>query len=118
MRLILALFVMAFASPLLAQDIVHEVSRLEWDQDDASIVEEWRMYCENTPGVVPDMAGGSNRVGAIPQAAGQEWQIVLPIGDWYCVVTAAIPSVSLESAPSNEWFGRVVRLQPQNLRKK
>lgn len=100
--------------------VVFEVSRLLWDHDDCqdgpppscNILEEFRVYCNDISGVLPSP---DNLVGTIITPE-REWLITLSPGHNYCMVTAAIPSQTLESGPSNELEFTVERFVPQNLR--
>jgi hypothetical protein len=88
-----------FVSSLVAQlPVVIGVRYLEWDYYDTDLVEEFKMYCQSTPGVII----GTPTLKASIASPTLEWAITLPDGIWYCVVTAAVPSQSLESVPSNE----------------
>lgn len=113
-RLILAAFVLLIGcgASFAQLPVVIEPAYLEWDHDAPEIVEEFRMYCNNAPNVE---ANAANLKASIANTT-QEWAITLAKGDWYCVVTAAIPSESIESAPSNEIGFQVAELAPYNLR--
>ncbi|MCP4201795.1 MAG: hypothetical protein GY769_07675 [bacterium] len=133
-KLALLAILLITLSPAYGQDIVVRVSSLTWEytaeQMTALLAEaagagetaEFRMYCGQTPGVVPDEL--TNMVGQIAappgsvQCLGDEapclWPIVLGMGDWHCVATAWAPTI--ESGPSNEWYGRVISLTPGGLR--
>jgi len=114
-------FILAAVTPALSQgDYVHEAKRLTWDHDHPELVEEWRMYCQDTAGVVP---GPSTLVASIAASDPgrvtevEEWIVGLAEGHYFCVVTAY--SVALgESAPSNEWEGTVIDWSAAALRVK
>ncbi len=94
-------------------DVIFQSRQLTWDHDAVELVEQFNMYCQiDTPGVI---IGAGTLVGSIP-APGMEWTLNLGLGNWFCVVTAAVPTTSFESPPSNEWEGTVVSMTPGNLR--
>lgn len=111
---VLSLMILLVSMPVVAQlPVIIAPTEVTWDHDDPSIVEEWRMYCQNTPGI--DRTDPANLKASIAGGV-QEWTLSLPPGIWYCAVTAAIPSQSLESGPSNELGFTMARFEPRDLR--
>lgn len=98
-----------------AQTTIIQSVPFQWDDNNpAGITEEFRMYCqEDSPGVVI----GAGTLRATIAAPTTQWVNDLTPGDWYCVVTAAKPSLGVESGPSNELAVQVVPFAaPGNLR--
>lgn len=94
-------------------DVIFQSRQLTWDHDAVELVEQFNMYCQiDTSGVI---IGAGTLVGSIP-APDVVWTLNLGLGNWFCVVTAAVPTTSFESGPSNEWEGTVVSMTPGNLR--
>lgn len=113
---LLCLVFLLFASGIAgAQTTIVQSVPFAWnDSNPAGVTEEFKMYCQlDTPGVVI----GSATLRATIAAPTTEWTNDLEPGLWYCVVTAAKPSIGAESGPSNELAVEVVPFEaPINLR--
>lgn len=71
---------------------------LAWDYDTPSVEDEFRVYIEQTPGIVPD----GNPDATVPNTQ-LTWLITTPnLGTWYAVVTAFDADTGTESPPSAE----------------
>lgn len=102
--------------------IIIDPPELTWDHPVPALVEEYRMYCRQSPGVTIDPANLQATIpgtdpGRTTEVAEWSINIVVP-GDWYCAVSAARPSEQLESGLSNEIWLRIKSFDPTGLRKK
>ena len=102
--------------------VVNNANFLEWDHELASAAEteEYRVYCDRSPGVLADP---TKLVATVPRPAlptsgdlTASWPINgVPQGQWRCVVTAYDADANIESAVSNE-VPFVIFAAPSNLR--
>ncbi len=77
---------------------VGNATLLEWDEPGTGAPDEYRLYCESTPGVTVDSS--SVPVAVVTDVASLQWAVIGLAGQQHCVVTAAVGTA--ESAPSNE----------------
>lgn len=113
MLIMMVLMMMMMSALVQAQgDVIFQPRQLTWDHEAVDLVEQFNMYCQpDSPGVI---IGPGTLVGSVP-GPDVVWTINLGLGNWFCVVTAAVPSMPFESGPSNEWEGTVVSMTPTGL---
>ena len=117
---LIAMLVIAVSAS--AQIRILKPKTLTWDHPHPELVEEYRMYCSQTPGVTNDPLFLVATIPPPTLPAGQvtevaEWVFNLTTeGDWYCAVSAARPSESFESPVSNELWFEVIDFTPTNFR--
>ena len=123
-RTFVAIAILVIAATASAQIRILKPKTLTWDHPHPELVEEYRMYCSQTPDVTNDPLFLVATIPPQTLPAGQVTEVATWVfnltaeGNWYCAVSAARPSESIESDVSNELWMEVLDFTPTNFKEK